>query len=77
LYILVGNRFVIIFILFYSELSDDQMHFRALINLMIQPVPGDRVRLCEVESILNEIVGVPMVEPIQQEKESDSFDYCM
>ena len=53
------------------------MHFEALIKSMIKPVPGDRVRLCDVESILNEIVGVPMVEPIQQEKESDSFDYCM
>jgi hypothetical protein len=59
------------------------MHFEALIKSMIKPVPGDRVRLCDVESILNEIVGVPMDEPrpqhiLQQEEEiSDSFDYRM
>ncbi len=48
---------------------------------MIKPAPGDRARLCQVESILSEIVGVPMDEPrpqhIQQEEESNSFDYLM
>jgi hypothetical protein len=60
--------------------ADDRKQFGALIKSMIKPLPGDRARLCSVESILSEMVGAVVQKTqytTQDEDGRDAFNYYM